>query len=261
MTKALFFDIDGTLVSFKTHVIPDSTRKAILTARAKGIKTFTASGRPLQLLNNLGSMIDGLFDGYVLASGAHCILDGKTVRKDLIPREEVLSLMQFCDERKIPYVLVGVDDLQYCNVDDNMRRVWMDMLKVTYNKFDVPVMDVVDQGILQMTPFLTEEQESIILPELKTCISSRWYPAFCDITSSAANKANGIRSIAEAMGIDIDKTMAFGDGGNDIPMLEAAGISVAMGNAIDVVKAKADYVTSSVDDDGIWNALHHFDIV
>lgn len=55
--------------------------------------------------------------------------------------------------------------------------------------------------------------------------------------------------------------MTFGDGGNDINMLEHAGIGVAMGNASDRVKAAADYITSSVDDDGIINALKHFNIL
>ena len=63
------------------------------------------------------------------------------------------------------------------------------------------------------------------------------------------------------LGIDISETMAFGDGGNDISMLKAAGTSVAMGNALDKVKANASYVTTSVDEDGIANALRHFGII
>lgn len=67
--------------------------------------------------------------------------------------------------------------------------------------------------------------------------------------------------MADYLGFDISETMAFGDGGNDRPMLCAAGIGVAMGNAVDEVKAHADYVTSTVDEDGVWNALRHFDII
>ena len=135
------------------------------------------------------------------------------------------------------------------------------MLKVDYHKFDVPVDDVISQGILQITPFLTEEEESSVLPNLPGCTSARWYPAFCDITSAAADKANGIRAIAQYMGLDISETMAFGDGGNDMSMLSAAGVGVAMGNTLDKVKAEADYVTTSVDDDGIRNALLHFGVI
>ena len=62
-------------------------------------------------------------------------------------------------------------------------------------------------------------------------------------------------------GIDVTDTMAIGDGGNDIPMLRHAGIGVAMGNANETVKAEADYVTDTVDQDGIAKALQHFGLV
>ena len=68
MIKALFFDVDDTLVSFNTHKIPDSTIKALQMAHDKGVKIFTATGRPLQLLNNIPE-IQHLMDGYILATG------------------------------------------------------------------------------------------------------------------------------------------------------------------------------------------------
>ena len=73
--------------------------------------------------------------------------------------------------------------------------------------------------------------------------------------------AVGIDKIIEHYGISLHETMAFGDGGNDMAMLRHAGIGVAMGNAGDEVKEAADYVTDSVDDDGVMNALRHFDVI
>ena len=67
--------------------------------------------------------------------------------------------------------------------------------------------------------------------------------------------------IINRFGLKLEETMSFGDGGNDVPMLRHAGIGVAMGNAADDVKQHADYVTSSVDEDGIMNALLHFGII
>ena len=64
--------------------------------------------------------------------------------------------------------------------------------------------------------------------------------------------------MAARFGIGIEETMAFGDGGNDVAMLRRAGIGVAMGNANDAVKSQADYVTTSVDEDGVLRALQHF---
>ena len=258
--KALFFDVDGTLVSFKTHHIPESTCEALRLAHEKGIKIFTATGRPRQLLNNI-SEVEPFMDGYILATGAQCICDGATVREDFIPSEDAKAIVDFCNEQCLPVVVVGKDDVQIINRNAMVDHVFYDMLKVTYDKFDVPLQEVLSQGVLQITPFLTEEEERIILPHLNGCVSARWYPAFCDVTSTAADKANGINAIAQYLGIGIDETMAFGDGGNDRSMLQASGIGVAMGNALDEVKAHADYTTTSVDEDGVWNALRHFGII
>ncbi len=260
MIKALFFDVDGTLVSFRTHSIPQSTRDALLRAREKGVRIFTATGRPRQLLDNVPEVVP-LMDGYILATGALCICGGEVVRKDVIPEDEVWKVVRFCTELGVPAVVVGTDDVQVVNRNDVFDRVFRDMLKVKYNKFDVPLDEVVAQGVLQITPFLTADEEQRLLPSLPGCTSARWYPAFCDITSASADKANGIRAIASYLGIDISETMAFGDGGNDISMLQAVGTGVAMGNALDEVKRAACHVTSDVDDDGVKNALEHFGII
>ena len=76
-----------------------------------------------------------------------------------------------------------------------------------------------------------------------------------------ANKGNALITVATQLGLDIKECIAFGDGGNDLSILKAAGIGVAMGNGNDDVKAVADYVTASVDEDGIWNALKHFNAI
>ena len=260
MIKALFLDVDGTLVSFKTHSIPQSACEALCLARERGVKIFTATGRPRQLLDNI-TAVEPLMHGYILATGALCTYGSEVVSKNVIPTGEVLATVRFCQQRGLTAVVVGTDDIQIINRTDTFNHVFRDLLKVTYNKFDVPLADVIAQGVLQITPFLTPDEERELMPELPGCTSARWYPTFCDITSSSADKAEGIRSVARHLGIDISDTMAFGDGGNDIPMLQAAGIGVAMGNALDEVKAHADYVTTDVDDDGVKNALQHFGVI
>ena len=93
------------------------------------------------------------------------------------------------------------------------------------------------------------------------CISARWNPLFADVIAKGNSKRTGIDKMIAYYGIDLCDTMAFGDGGNDIPMLEHAAVGVAMGNATDEVKRSADYVTDSVDENGIRNALEHFGVI
>ena len=87
MVKAIFFDIDGTLVSFETHKIPASTQEALKTLRDKGIKIFIATGRPQCLINNLGDLE---FDGYITVNGSYCFTAGhQPIYKGCIPQEDI----------------------------------------------------------------------------------------------------------------------------------------------------------------------------
>ena len=99
------------------------------------------------------------------------------------------------------------------------------------------------------------------MPRLNNCTSGRWHPAFTDITSADADKGKGLQAMAEYLGLDISETMAFGDGGNDISIIREAGVGVAMGNAGDNLKAVADYITTSVDEDGVKNALEKYGVI
>lgn len=127
-----------------------------------------------------------------------------------------------------------------------------------------PVSAALDTDVVQLMAFGTREEreESGLFTDIiLESVPTSWNPYFCDIIPKDSNKGVGIRRMAEKYGIDISETMAFGDGNNDIEMLQAAGIGVAMGNAGDDVKAVADYVTTADTDNGVVNALRHFGIL
>ena len=106
--------------------------------------------------------------------------------------------------------------------------------------------------IIALMPPANDAEVSALMPQ---CRLPRWHPAFTDIVSSANSKASGMEAICRHYGIRQEDTIAFGDGGNDIDMLQWAGIGIAMGNADDTVKQAADMVTTSVDDEGIEHAI------
>lgn len=95
---ALFFDIDGTLVSFKTHTIPASTIAALTQAKANGHKIFIATGRPPLIITNLGA-IQQLIDGFVTINGALCFVDNQVVSCKAIPQEDVLILVNDAQQK------------------------------------------------------------------------------------------------------------------------------------------------------------------
>mgnify|MGYP000665353819 CR=1 FL=1 len=108
MIKALFFDIDGTLVSFKTHQIPVSTIEALEAAKAKGIQIFISTGRPRIIINNLAALQERkLIDGYITMNGAYCFCGRYRYLQKSIPAAEVDALTSFCHERQSPCILGG----------------------------------------------------------------------------------------------------------------------------------------------------------
>jgi Cof subfamily protein (haloacid dehalogenase superfamily) len=262
MIKALFFDIDGTLVSFNTHEIPVSTIDALTAAKAKGIHIFISTGRPAAIINNLSALQErNLIDGYITMNGGYCFVGEEVIYKSAIPQADVQALMDYCSAHNYPCIVVGEKDICTCQHADIVNEIFHDFLKVDILPVKTPEEAIQGKEIFQMTPFITEEQEREVLPSIPHCEIGRWYPAFADVTAKGNTKQRGIDEIIRHFGIRLEETMAFGDGGNDISMLRHAGIGVAMGNAQDDVKASANYVTSSVDENGIANALKHFGVV
>ena len=257
---ALFFDIDGTLVSFKTHEIPPSTIFALTQAKANGHKVFISTGRPPLIITNLGA-IEHLIDGYVTINGALCFVGDEVIRCKDIPKDAALKVVQDAQEKNYGLIVVGEKDVAVLDPQGEVDRIFRGEIAVE-NLDQVKPLDVVlEQRILQLTPFFPEEYEHDLMLRIPSCTSGRWHPAFTDITAKGADKGEGILALAAHLGLDPENTIAFGDGGNDSSMIKAAGIGVAMGNALESLKTEADYTTTSVDDDGVLNALRHFNLI
>ena len=143
----------------------------------------------------------------------------------------------------------------------DVDRIFRQMLAVKNLDQASPLEEVLQQDILQLTPFFPPTYEPELMARMPKCVSGRWHPEFTDITANGADKGKGILAMACHEGFDPSQTIAFGDGGNDTSMILQAGIGVAMGNAIDELKQQADYVTTSVDEDGILNPLRHFQVI
>jgi Cof subfamily protein (haloacid dehalogenase superfamily) len=258
---ALFFDIDGTLVSFKTHEIPPSTIFALTQAKANGHKVFIATGRPIQIITNLGA-IEHLIDGYITTNGAYCYVGDEVVSCHAIANEDVETMLE--DARRYDYSCVVASETQFAvyNPHPDFDEIFIKQLSV--EGLDASNMNVdvaLSERILQFSPFFDVEHEKKLMQRLTGCISGRWHPAFTDITARGTDKGSALHEMAQFLGLQMNRMVAFGDGGNDLTMIREAGIGIAMGNANDVLKQAADFITTTVDDDGVLNALRHYGVV
>jgi Cof subfamily protein (haloacid dehalogenase superfamily) len=261
MIKALFFDIDGTLVSFETHLIPESTIEAIIAARAKGIKIFISTGRPKAIINNLQQLEEkNLIDGYVTMNGAYCFVGDEVIDSHQLPHQAVKEIAHYVSQIPEAGIFVTAKHIYVNQPTPLMEYLFYDTLHVDPIA-EISIEEALQKEVYQMTPFITFEQEKEILSKVKGCMAGRWHPAFTDINVAGCNKEHGLMMFAQHFGLKREELMCFGDGGNDISMLQYAGTGVAMGNAEEEIKTQADYITSSVDDDGITRALQHFNII
>ncbi len=258
MTKAIFFDIDGTLVSFQTHRMSDRLKDALREAQASGVKLIIASGRPLTTMNNLEGYP---FDGYIAMNGVLTYLGGEVIDEHPIPKETALKAARFADERRIP-CWVFTKDIAAVNLMNKVSTDFAAQINCFPEKFVDLEKVAEEEAVFEYSLFVDEKEEMQDLrPLLEGVEYPRWHPDFTDIVCAGISKAYGIRKVLERLGAAPEECMGFGDGGNDIPMLEYVGTGVAMGNAADEVKAAADYVTDTVDEDGIVTALRHFGII
>ena len=258
MIKAVFFDIDGTLVSFKTHEVPQSTIEALDLLRKKGIKVFIATGRHYTSINNLGDL---KFDGYVTLNGGYCFAgEDKVIYKHSIPDRDIEALIRYMEtEESFPCAFVQEKEI-FMNYKDETVEEIFNMLNFPEPPIR-PMDEIRGKTAYQLVSFFTAEQEKKIMTILSNCESTRWNPLFTDVVPAGSSKRVGIDKMLEFFRIPLNECIAFGDGGNDVAMLQHAGIGVAMGNAEDDVKQYADYITDSVDEDGIFKALKHLNII
>ena len=259
MIKAVFFDIDGTLVSYETHRIPTSTKDALAELQKKGIKTFIATGRPFAAVNNLEG-ID--FDGFITVNGAYCMTaDKKTIYKKPIPSAQIQSFLDYQKlSGEIPCMAATEHGIHINQINKDVEDVFQ---LINFPSVEIKNLDEIAlQEVFQLVAFFKEDVESEIMNNvLPACEAARWNPLFTDIVCKGISKQTGIDKVLEYYGLYLNEAMAFGDGGNDIQMLSHVPASVAMGNALDVVKQAASYATDSVDEDGIWKALKKFGVI
>ena len=256
--QIIFFDIDGTLVSFKTHSIPASAKSAINQLRNKGIKVIIATGRALSEINNLEDLE---FDGYIAANGSCCTdSKGNIIVQYPLSKESLGKLALHLEEKPFPCTF-------FTNKGNFVNYIDEQILMIN-QLVDLPtppiksVSEIIEHDVIQVCAFVDSERETELLKHvLPECNGSRWHSAFTDFNVKHCNKATGMDTFLTYYHIDRANSMAFGDGGNDISMLQHAAIGIAMQNASDEVKVAANYITDSVDEDGIVNALRYFDVL
>jgi Cof subfamily protein (haloacid dehalogenase superfamily) len=257
--KIIFTDIDGTLYSHKTNMVPPSAIAAIKELQANGIKVFLCSGRNYYLIRKTGILDIVHPDGIVMMNGAASAVGDLVIYKYPIPNEVVNAMIKFSYRLKFGLTLIEEKEGHINMIDDRVidAHAKYGTRFPQPRKFPIPY----DRTVYQMIAFCDEFDESLFLPHLQNCKAARWDEYAVDIMLKDSDKAKGIMAVLEYYGWKQENAMSLGDALNDTEMLLFTGTSVAMGNGLPEVKAIADYVTTDIDEDGWRNAMVHYGLI
>ncbi|WP_040203152.1 Cof-type HAD-IIB family hydrolase [Neobacillus jeddahensis] len=249
--KLIFFDIDGTLLT-EEKTLPLSTKQAIYRLKELGHELAIATGRAPFMFKELREELG--IDSFVSFNGQYVVYNGKPVYQNPLDQEELQLLIGEAERQQNP--LIYENHEQMCtNIEFHPHiEEGMGSLKLAQKPFYNPVF-YQGRDIYQSLLFCNETEQAGYREKFSQFEFVRWHELSVDVLPAGGSKAKGIEALIRYLNIPLEDVYAFGDGMNDIEMLTFVQNSVAMGNAVDQVKAVAKYVTKHVDEDGLLRGL------
>ncbi|MEQ6354254.1 Cof-type HAD-IIB family hydrolase [Lysinibacillus sp. M3] len=256
MKKILFFDVDGTLYNSE-KILPASAKEALFEARRNGYELAIATGRAPFMIQTLLEELD--INTYVTFNGQYVVYRGEVVYTNGVEKDELAKIIAFGEERNEPVVFLD-DKQMIASVENNdMVAESLNTLKYQYPNLDSTY--YMQNDVYQTLIFMEEKDEHLYREAFPNVQFIRWHRYSCDILPKGGSKATGIEKVLEKMGLTLNDAIAFGDGMNDIEMLQAVGTGVAMGNGHERVKAVATHIAEHVDEDGLAKMMRQLNII
>ena len=256
----LFFDIDGTIWDYKNY-IPESAIYAIKKAQNNGHLCLLNTGRSRAFVQNEDLLSIG-FDGIVSACGTMIELHDEIVFNRLIAKEDAIRTMETVRKHGFRTILEGPEYLYMepaefrgdlygekvaREMGDKLRGIDSEWGKWQINKLscacDTPTRDLCFEELSDLYDYMIHS-ESVV-----------------EMVPKGFHKGTGILEVCKILGTDVSDTVAFGDSVNDAQMLEVAGTAVAMGRCHDEIRDLADFVTSTLEEDGILKAMQKLELI
>ena len=266
MRKLIFFDIDGTLVTEndKHHIIPDSTRDTLKSLQQNGHLCFINTGRALSEIDQF--ILDLNMDGYICGCGTGIFYHGETLFHQTIPLKLGRQILQDLENCRLEWLLEGTHTLYYSKKAYTTRiRTFQEEHRLAFpDAFHQINPD--DAGDLIFDKFCIclkmDSNLSLFMDKYQKHLDfiDRGN-GFYEIVPLGYSKASGIQFLMKYFNIPQKDTIAIGDSTNDLPMLEYAATSIAMGGSHPVVCNASDFVTDPILQDGLRNAFQHFNLI
>lgn len=254
--KIVFFDIDGTLKDYQEEGISNSTKAAISELKRKEIKLVAATGRPLSMCDEIRDLGIDLF---VTSNGGYVKHGHDIIHKVPLDSTILQEVMAFAHTEKHALSFY-TEELNMTDVRDSKILA---ALKETLSLHDYPAINplIHQQEVFLLCLFADEEMTEKYIQRFPHLSFHRWHPYIVNVLHQEVSKSAAIESVLAYFELEPSEAIAFGDGDNDIDMLEMVGLGIAMGNGSERLKASADFITKKASDNGIEYALREFQII
>jgi len=256
MTKIVFFDIDGTLLDHDKQ-LPAKTKEAVQLLRDKGVYTAIATGRAPFMFEGLRKELD--IHSFVSFNGQYVVFEDEVIYLNPLAADSLERLNKYAGEQGHSLVYMTEEIMKANRPDDTYVEESLSTLKFPYPGIGPDFYK--ENDLYQTLIFCEEAEEESYRKYFPEFTFIRWHPYSLDILPAGGSKAEGIKKMMERLNFKMEDVYAFGDGLNDIEMLELAGTGVAMGNALPPVKEIADMVTTDVAEGGIYLALKKLELI
>lgn len=254
--KIIFFDIDGTLLDHDKR-LPDLTKKALEQLKENGVFVAIATGRAPFMFEKLREELD--IDSFVSFNGQYVVFENEVIYKNPLPTEGIEKLKDFSSQKEHPLVLMNENTMKATVSYHSHIEESIGSMKIPHP--DAESDFYLGREIFQTLVFCEEKDDKDYEANFPDFRFIRWHPYSMDVLPAGGSKAEGIKLMIKRLGFEMKDVYAFGDGLNDIEMLQTVGTGVAMGNSSDEVKKAANITTTSVDEDGIWNGLKQLELI
>ena len=251
--KIAFFDIDGTLIDFSSKNISAKTLETLTRLKEKGIILCLATGRSPMALPQFSGIE---FDVFLTYNGSYCYNNEKVIFSNPIPAGDISRLV--CNAKKIgrPVSVATKDRLAANGTDQDLADYYAIAGLDAHIAEDFD--EVLQREIYQMMMGGRQEEYPYIMEGIKHAKIAAWWDRAIDIIPADGGKGKGIEKVLEYYHLDRSEAIAFGDGDNDIEMLQSVGTGVAMANGSEKLKAAATEVCGHAAEDGIYHyCLEH----
>ena len=251
----IFFDVDGTIFDFFSRGVRDNVKNAIHETEQKGNLCFISSGRPWGFISK--QVKDIGFDGYVLANGAHVLYKNKNLSVHYLDADKMKEFIQYFDKRGFEYIIATPDGTYLKDGFDYLYNFYGTCNIDTHEFIREFDMDEVLKKCVKIEVYYKGPEE---IPDLQELTKGYFFldqgSTFVgEVSRSDVTKGTGIRETLDALHIPVEDSYCFGDGHNDVEMFKAVKHGIAMGNAVDGIKALATDICGDVKDDGAATKL------